>query len=880
MGWLRFLRRKKWDEERADELRAYLETETTENIARGMSPSEANDAARRKLGNITQIREEIYHMNSIGFLETLWQDIRFALRMLRKNPGFTAVAVLTLALGIGANTAIFTVVYSALLRPLPYSHPEQIVALGETRDPNAASVTSTEVSYPDFLDWRKSSKSLQSLAGAAGMGVTLTGSAGNPEFVDAAQVTSNFFSVLGVKPTLGRDFVSGEDELNSPKVAILSYGYWQSQFGADQQVIGRSVRIDNESVSIVGVLPREFQFAPVASPAIWVPFHPIAEFMSRRNLRWFHVYGRLAPGASFAEADSEMKGITDQLKAAYPQENGKVFLVMAGLRKTIVGEVQPLLLILFGAVGLVLLIACANVANLLMVRAAGRRREIAVRTALGATRWALIRHFLTESLILSSAGGAFGLLAAIWGTPLLVGLIPADLLNSMPYLRNAQPDAAVVGFLCGAVIFTGILFGIAPALQASKTPVVEALKEDSHGSVGRSQTRLRDSLVVAEISLSLILLIGAGLLVKSLGALLHRDPGFETQNLLTFAMYLPDKSYPDEAAGLRLVKTLSVRFRSLPGVISAEEARQLPLTGSNGSIRFISEGHAVARGQEDECTINGDTPGYFSSMKIPLVAGRFFNDTDDVKDRPFHLIVNQAFVDRFIHGENPVGKRIRFTFSDKQPFREIVGVVGNTPSDLDEPMAPIIFLPFAQSPDSFFYFAVRTTASPGATLSAIRSAIHDTDPELALIQPRTMDQIIAQSPAVFARRFPSLLIGGFSILALALGTIGLYGLISYSVSQRTREIGIRVALGGGQGEILRLVIGQGARLALIGVAIGVAAALVFTRWMSALLYGISSNDPSTFAEVSVLLIVVAPAACYVPARRAMRVDPIVALRHE
>jgi predicted permease len=878
MSWLRFFRRKKWDAERTRELDSYLDIETTQNISRGMSDNDARFAAIRKLGNQTLIREEIYHMNSIGFLESLWQDARFALRMLRKTPGFTAIAVLTLALGIGANTAVFTVVYSALLRPLPYSHPENIIALGESRDPQNPGPA--EISYPDFLDWQKSSKTLQSIAGASQEGFTITGVGGDPQFMKAAQISSNFLSTLGVRPVVGRDFVAGDEVPEFPQVALLSYGYWQSQFGGDSQVVGKSLQLENQVVSIIGVLPREFEFAPLGTPSIWVPFHLIPEFSTRRNLRWLHPFGRLAPRVTFSQAEAEMRGITNQLKAAFPKENGKVFVVMKGLREAIIGEVRPLLLIVFSAVGIVLLIACANVANLLIVRAAGRRREFALRTALGASRWNLMRQFLTESLLLAAAGGALGFIAAIWGTPLLITSIPTNLLNSMPFLRDARPDAAVFTFLCGAVLFTGILFGIAPALQASSTPIVEALKEDTRNLAGGSRTRLRDALVVAEISFSLVLLIGAGLMVKSLSALLHRDPGFDTQNLLTFAIFLPDKSYPDGPAGLRFVNGLVDRIRSLPGVKSADEVQTPPLAGSAGTIRFVVEGRPTEKGQEDECVISGDTPGYFSTMGIPLIAGRLFNDTDDVAGRPRHVIVNLAFASQYFPEGSPVGKRIRFTYSDKSPFQEIVGVVGSTPTSLDQAMEPVMYLPFAQSPDSYFNLVIRTTSTPAATLTAVRTMLRDADPHLAVIHPLTMDQIIAQSPAVFLRRYPSYLIGGFSVLALMLGTIGLYGLISYSVSQRTREIGIRMALGASTNEILRLVIKQGTRLALIGVAIGVVAGLFLTRGMRSLLYGVTATDPVTFISVAVLLVVVALAACYVPARRATNVDPMVALRHE
>jgi len=865
------------DQEFQQELSEHLEMLTNENIQRGMAPNEANRAARIRLGGFTQLQETNRELKGLPMLETLLQDVRFAFRMLSKSPAFAAVAILTLALGIGANTAIFSVVHAALLRPLPYADPQKLVLLGESRNAEDAG---SYASYPDYTDWVHSAKRFQSLAGYSGEGFTVVGPSGDPQFVDGGQATTNFFATLGVRPMLGRDFVAGEDVPLNPKSAILSYDFWLNKCGGDNQIVGRTVRLDNQAVTVVGVLPKNFQFALIGSPALWVPLHLDEAASTRRNMRWLHVVGRLAPGVSSDQAKLEMQGITKQLGAAYPQQNGKIIFVMSGLRDRIVGDVRPLLLIVFGAVSLVLLIACANVANLLMVRASGRRREFAIRAALGANRANLIRQSLTESMLLAASGGALGFALALWSTPLLIVAIPAPLLDSMPYLRDVHPSLAVFAFLCGTAMLTGLVFGLAPAFQISNTRVSGALKEESRGSHSTARPRLRDTVVVAEIAFSLVLLVGAGLLVKSLGALLHRNPGFATDNLLTFSVYLPDASYPDEKAGVRFVNALTSRVRSLPGVEGADEVRVMPLTGSNGSIRFVIEGRPVAKGQEDECNINGDTPGYFSTMKIPLIGGRFFNQSDDVAGKPPHAIVNQAFVKRFLANENPIGKRLRFTYSEKEPFREIVGVVGDTANDMDSLWTPAIYLPFEQNADSFFNYAVRTSGNPAAVLNSIRGVIHDADPQLALINPLTMDQIIHESPSVFLRRYPSYLVSSFALLALILGTIGLYGLISYSVSQRTREFGIRMAIGAHQRDILRLVLAHGTRLILVGVSIGTAAALVLTRVMSSLLYGTNPNDPFTFAGVIVLLTVVALLASYIPARRATKVDPLVALRYE
>jgi macrolide transport system ATP-binding/permease protein len=872
-----FLRRRV-DEDFEQELRAHLEMLTQENIQRGMAPIEANRVARIRLGGLAQLQETNRELKGLPMLEIFLRDVRFAFRTLRKSPGFAAVAILTLALGIGANTAIFAVVHAALLRPLPYADAQRLMLLGESR--NAENAGLYEASYPNYVDWVHSVKKFQSLAGYSGEGFTVVGSSGDPQFVDGGQVTTNFFATLGIRPMLGRDFVAGEDVPLSPKSAILSYDFWLNNCGGDSQIIGHAVQLDNQAVTVVGVLPKNFEFALAGSPALWVPVHLDEAASTRRNMRWLHVVGRLAPGVSSDQAKLEMQGITKQLSTAYPQQNGKIFFMMSSLRDRIVGDVRPLLLIVFCAVALVLMIACANVANLLMVRASGRRREFAIRAALGANRANLIRQSLTESMLLAVCGGVLGFALTLWSIPLLIAAIPAPLLDSMPYFRDIHPSLAVFAFLCGIAMLTGLVFGLAPALQISDTHLSSALKEESRGSHVAARSRLRDTIVVAEIAFSVVLLIGAGLLVKSLGALLHRNPGFATDNLLTFSVYLPDASYPDAKSVVRFVNNLTNRVRSLPGVKGADEVAVLPLTGSNGSIRFVIEGRPVEKGQEDECNINGDTPGYFPTMNIPLIGGRFFNESDDAPGKSPHIIVNQAFVKRYFANENPIGKQLRFTYSDKQPFREIVGIVGNTANDMDGSWTPAIYLPFEQSPDSFFNYAVRTSGNPATVLNAIRGVIHDADPQLALIHPLTMDQIIRESPSVFLRRFPSYLVGGFALLALILGTVGLYGLISYSVSQRTREFGIRMAIGARQRDILLLVLSRGARLIFVGIGIGTVAALGLTRTMSSLLYGTNANDPLTFAGVAVLLTLVALLACYIPARHATRVDPLIALRYE
>ena len=808
------------------------------------------------------------------------QDIRYALRNLAKNPGFAVVGILTIALGIGANTAIFSVVYAALLRPLPYYQPDRILTVGETRSQTPLQDEETaNTSYPDYIDWTLQAKSFESLGGYQGDQFTYSG-AGDPETLEGGQVTANFFATLGVKPALGRDFLPGEDRPNGPKVAMVSHAFWQQRLGANRQAAGQTLRLDGNSYTIVGVLPKEFEFAPLNSAPIWLPINPV-DGMTRRNIRWMNIIGRLKAGATSAEARSEMNTINGRLAAAYPQQNSSVQIVMGTLRGRIVGKVQPLLLTLLGAVTFVLLIACANVASLSLARGADRRREIAVRMALGAGKRELIRQFLTESLLLAMTGGALGLLWSQWGVYLMLAIIPKDELAAMPYLKSIQIDPAVLAFTFFAAVITGILFGVAPALQMSRTDVNEGLRDEGRGaSAGLEESRLRDGLVVAEIGLALVLLVGAGLMVKSVGALMHQDPGFEAKNLLTFAVGLPDNTYKGDASALQFAHTFTEKLRALPGVQEVGITTKLPLTGNGNTIRFVVEGRPIAQGQEDECNIRDTSASYFSALKVPLISGRFFGNAD-IAGRPPVVIVNQAFAKAFFAGEDPVGKRIRFTFSPTQPFREIVGIVGNeNEGQLDEPMAPTLYPSFEQDVDSYMYFVVRTASNPTSLVSPAREILRGIDPELPLIEPASMEQIVAESPAVFLRKFPSFLIGSFAGLALVLAMIGLYGLVSYAVSRRTREIGIRVALGAQRQDVMQLVLGKGLRLAMFGVGAGLVAAAVLTRLVSSLLFGVKPVDGVTFLGAAFVLGAVAVVACFVPGRRATRVDPMVALRHE
>ncbi|MDR3749114.1 MAG: ABC transporter permease [Acidobacteriota bacterium] len=818
---------------------------------------------------------------------TLKQDFRFGLRMLRKNRGFTAVAVITLALAIGANTAIFSVLYPALLRPLPYRDPGQLVTIGENR--RQVPCCSFTASYPDYLDWKRTAKSFESLAGYSLDPLTLTG-IGDPKTLFGAMVTANFFSTLGIKPLLGRDFDAAEEQPQSsgPTVAILSYQFWKSTFAGDPHIVGQVLHLDNKAVTVVGVLPREFEFAPAAPAPVWVPLHINSYTATARNGRWLNTVGRLAAGTSISQARAEMEGITAQLALQYPQEDASIYVTVGTLRDAIVGEIRPLLLILFGAVVLVLLIACANVANLLMTRSIDRRKEFAVRSALGAKRIHLALQLLIESLLLSAIGAVLGLLGAMVGVRLLVSAIPEEQLQARPYLQDAGINLWVLAFLCGVTVLTAVLFGLGPGLSVPQTPLTEVLKDESRGGTSGTQGRLRSLAVTGEIALSMVLLAGGGLLMLSLRSLLRQNPGFEPQHLLTFDINLPGVSYPttkawpfDNPSGLRLEHEFLARLRNLPGVEGASAVNGLPATENRSTNRFVMEGQPVVPGQEEGCVTRRVDAGYFAVMKVALFAGRFFASSDTADSIPL-AIVNQAWVKRYAGGRDPLGFRVRLTFSPNEPLREIVGVIGNVAEDnLAVSFPPVLYFPIDQSSGytGYLSYVVRTNQEPSAFFNTARTVLRDLDPQLAIIQSQSMDDMLNRSPAVFLRRYPLLLGGIFAALALVLAMVGLFGLVAYSVLQRTREIGIRMALGAQREDILRLILRQGIIAAVAGVGIGLVFSLGLTRVMASLLYGTNSSAWIMFAVVALFLTAIAVTASYIPARRATKVDPMVALHN-
>jgi predicted permease len=816
----------------------------------------------------------------------LAKNLRYAIRFMRHNPGFTAVIVLTLALGIGANTAIFSVVYSALLRPLPYRNPSELLFLGESRE-QYPQIDLAQSSFLDFRDWQHASKAFSSLAGYGYDGFILD-TGGEPKLAQATSVTANFFSTLGVKPALGRDFVDGEDKPDGPHQVILSDAFWRTDFGARSEVVGTSIRLDGKPVTIVGVLPHDFEFAQSNSAPLWVPLHPSGGLGERRSLRWLNVVGRLAPGVTPDQAKAEMTGIAAQLAHAYPKENDSISVVLSPFRERIVGKVRPLLLVLLGAVGFVLLIACANVANLLLTRSLARRKEFAVRSALGATRGNLAAQLLTESLMLSVAGASIGLVAAQWGVSLLLSAIPESQLLAMPYLRSAGVSFPVLAFLCLITLLTAVLFGLVPAITAARSSVNDILKDETRGGTSSSHARLRGSLVVVEIAVTLILLVAGSLMLQSLNALLRHDRGFNPHNVLSFSVNLPDNSYPndkDDPNKNTSADTFSREFRDrlgeVPGVLDVASSTIIPVSNGGSTIRFLVEGRSKKLGQEDECNIVEVSRGYFSTLKISLFEGRYFNEDDARHGSEDVVVVSRAFAKAYFPGESALNKRVRYTYDPKSPYRRIVGVVADTALiDLDLPPPAVIFELNEHSGNTYLSYIVRTNGDPLSTVGAAREILHSLDSQLPLVQPRTLDEVAQQAPSVFLRSYPSLLIGSFAGLALILAVIGLYGVISYSVMQRTREIGIRVAMGAQRPDVLRLVLREALTTSATGVLVGVVCGLFLTRLLSSLLYGVTPGDWLTFLSVSIVLLCVSVAACAIPAIRATRVDPVVALRYE
>jgi predicted permease len=867
--------RQRIDQEFEQELDAHLDLLIGENLRRGMPPDEARRAARVRLGGVTQLRETHRALHGLPWLEAFSQDVQYGLRMLRMKPGFAAVAVLTLALGIGANTAIFSVIDAALLRPLPYGHPEQLVNISTLHLNGNGMVIS-----PDFKAWQEQSGIFDSI-GAFGLGfnsysrgANLTG-AGQPAHVEIISVTPGFFRMLGVQPILGRSFSDTEAQRGHNQVALLSSAVWRRQFGGDRAVLNKTIHLDGTPFTVVGVMPAGLLYPP---GDLWVPevLDGSNSLPQSADWRMLFVIGRLKPGVSLTKARADLEVLTHRLDPQFApgrqRARSRWHVEVVPLRQLLAGDVGHLLTILLIAVGFVLLIACANLANLLLARSAARRKEVALRAALGARRGRLLRQFLVESALLAALGGALGAVIGIWAVRAMIPLIPPQL------PAEVGLDWRILGFVIGISVCAVILFGLMPALSASRVDVNEALKEGGErAGLGRGTHRLRGLLVIAETALALVLLTGAGLLARSVYRLTEVNLGFDPHHLLLGETTLPVTLIDQPQRQANFFHEALERLRALPGVESAAATTHYPVSVFNALTTgvLVSGGQASEPGQP--ISLAYISPDYFTTVGIPLREGRFFTG-QDAGDARKVVIVNEAAARHAFAGHDPLGHEISMDGA-KGPWRQVVGVVADTRNyTLERAPWPEIYIPYLQDPTLVMFFVLRSKGDPMSLAGGLRHSVANVDPNEPVERIETMDDVVEK--LVAPSRFKLELLGSFAVLALLLGAIGLYGVISYGVSERTHEIGVRMALGAERGNVLKLVMGRGFKLTLIGVGLGIVGALAMTRYLASLLYGVKSTDPLTFIAVSLLLTAVALLASYLPARRATKIDPMVALRYE
>ena len=864
--------RRNWRErELAAEFESHLEMHIDDNIRAGMSPEQARREALVKFGGMEAAKESVRETSRLVWLETAARDVRYALRGLRLNPGFATTAVLSLALGIGSSVAIYTVGDNLLLRPLPYPEAQQLVMLYET-NPHR-NFKHNVISPANYFDWKAQSSSFSAIAGFFDFHVIL-GDGKRTEEVDAQAASGELLPALRVQPVRGRVFTMQEDK-DDAHVAVISYRLWQSWFGGDDAVIGRQLQVNSRPFTVVGVLPPDFYFNTRSSD-IWLTLglNP-AENLRKTQGRWMWAAARLKPGVSLSQARAEMSGIAQRLEIAYPEFDKGWGVDVVPLRDSFVGEVKTSLLVLLGAVTLLLCVACANVANLLLARYSARQREMAVRGALGAARGRLIRQLLTESMILGLMGGVLGITLAYFAVSGLVALAPRELTRSV----QITFDLRIVAFAFLLSVLTSIVFGLAPSMMASHADLNRALHEDSRQSTGGGN-RMRRWLVALEVACSVALMAGAGLLFRSVAGLQSVDPGLDARNVLTFRVSLPRQRYGDTQKRLAFFANATDRMGQLPGVRSASAISYLPFNGLAAGTGVEISGRPPDKAGEGLVTVVRTVlPGYFRTMGIPLRRGRDFTAADNLETTPHRFIVNEAFVRKYLPGEEPIGKEIKVDMSRENPFGEIVGVVGDVKEGtLDKEPAPTAYYIHAHLDYGEMMFVLRGDNDPLTLAAPARRIVQQLDPELPVSQVRAMETVVRQT---FARQqFSAVLLGSFSLASLLLAAIGIYGVLAYSVTQRTREIGVRIALGAEPASIIRMVVASGARMVIAGAAAGLAAALALSGLMKSLLFGIGPRDPLTFIAAPAIFVAVALVAAYVPARRAARVSPMEALRTE
>jgi macrolide transport system ATP-binding/permease protein len=868
-----FLRRQQFHGELEEEMAFHREQAERQFQAEGLSREAAHYAAERQFGNATRLKEE--SLDTVVFrFETALQDFRYALRQLRSRPGFAATAILILALGIGASAAIFAFVDAALIKPLPYPNPTRLVDVTES----VAMIPHACLSYLDYLDWKRLNTVFSSMDVYNGQGFMLSAPKG-AELVRGVRVSAGFFRTLGITPALGRDFHPGEDLARAPNTVILSYNAWQERFGARKDIVGQSVTLSGVPNTVIGVLPQKFQFAPAGQADFWVTLHPTESCDLKRGCHPFFGIGRLEEGVSIEAAAANMRVIASELEKQYPNSNRGQGSSVMPLSETIVGDIRPILLALLGGAGLLLLIASLNVSSLLLVRSESRKREIAVRRALGASPARLIRQFVTEGLVLVLAGSMLGLLAAEWAMQLLARLIPTDMLARMPYLQGLGLSWHVLVF-AGAVSLSAVfLFTLTPTVRLRSKNLQEGLAEGGRGFSGTMWRRFGSNLVVVELAIAMVLLVGAGLLGKSLYRLLHAEIGFQPDHLATLDVAAPEVSYPKDEQLVALGRQVVSRVSSLPGVRSAALATQLPAS-YNGNTTWIRIMGRPYNGEHNEVNQRNVSSGYFTTLQATLQRGRYFSEADDTS-KPGVVLINEMLARQYFSGEDPIGKKIGDSELSPKSMVEIIGVVKDVrEGPLDSEIWPAVYYPFNQSTDSYFSLVVRTSQAEQSVLPALIATIHQIDPNLGTTGEATMLGRINDSPSAYLHRSSTWLVGGFAALALLLGVVGLYGVIAHSVGQRTREIGVRMALGAERGSIYQLILKEAGWLTTVGVVLGLLGSVAAGTLMRKLLFGTHAWDASTLLAVTAILAVSALLASFLPARRAAAVNPVEALRSE